>query len=91
MEYTNTKVLKKNKLNTIRLKNDFNLSVRRRDNKSVEKFWARSEENIDKIRDIMVAEEIYNTKIAHMEGESMFFELFHLYLATPGKYCVGLP
>ena len=84
MEFASIKVLKRNKLNSVVVRNDFNKSVRRRDEKGVEKFRDEIEMSIEKINDIMVAEEIFNTKIAHMEGERMLFEILHLYLATPG-------
>ena len=84
MEFASIKVLKRNKLNSVVVRNDFNKSVRRRDEKGVEKFRDEIEMSIEKINDIMVAEEIFNTKIAHMEGERMHFEILHLYLATPG-------
>ena len=86
MEYSGLKVLKKNKLNSITLKADFNRSIHRRDTKSTEKLWDNVEKNIEKVRDIMVAEELFNTRVAHMEGDSMFFEVLHLYIATPGTH-----
>ena len=85
MEFTGVKVLKRNKLNSVVARNDFNKSVRRRDEKSTEKFRNEIEKSIESINDIMVAEELFNTKVAHMEGERMFFEIIHLYLATPGN------
>ena len=84
MEFAETKVLKRDRLNSVIVRNDFNKSVRRRNNESTIKFRDEIEESIEKINDIMVAEEIFNTKIGHIEGENMFFEVMHLYLATPG-------
>ena len=85
MEFVGVKVLKRNRLNTVVVRNDFNKSVQRRNEKSVEKFQNEVEESIEKINDIMVAEEIFNTKVAHLEAERMHFEVLHLYLATPGS------
>ena len=84
MEFTGVKVLKRNRLNSVIKRNDFNKSVLRRDEKRVDKFQSEVEKSIDEINDIMVAEEIFNTKVAHLEGERMHFEILHLYLATPG-------
>ena len=84
MVYSGLKVLKKNRLSSVTLKADFNRSIHRRDTKSTDKLWENVERNIEKVRDIMVAEELFNTRVAHMEGDSMFFEVLHLYLATPG-------
>ena len=86
MEYSGLKVLKKNRLNSVTLKADFNRSIHRRDTKSTEKLWESVERNIEKVKDIMVAEELFNTRVAHMEGNSMFFEVMHLYMATPGTH-----
>ena len=84
MEFTEVKVLKRNRLNSVVVRNDFNKSVQRRDERSNVKFRDEIEKSIEKVNDIMVAEEIFNTKVGHMEGESMFFEVMHLYIATPG-------
>ena len=84
MEFTEVKVLKRNRLNSVILRNDFNKSVQRRNERSIIKFDNEIEKSIEKVNDIMVAEEIFNTKVGHMEAESMFFEILHLYLATPG-------
>ena len=85
MQFARVKVLKKDKLNSVTARTDFNRSVKRRDEKRTDSFGDEIEKAITRISDTMVAEEIFNSRVAHEVGLGMHFDTLHLYIATPGS------